>query len=208
MNDWLGEVASTIERLKRPSSPPIVMRDGLGIRPVTWPPSPGDVGLLVVWRNEHPRAFFTWFEATEASTRRWIDEVHGPDPHDLMVMLTADGEEPWGHLGLSVFDATDRSCELGRVMRGGSHGQPGGMRRAIDALLAWASLTLSLERAHLKVFEDNSRAIACYEGCGFEATDRWPIRSSTVGDVTRWIRDDDMANPETFALRMSRTLQG
>jgi RimJ/RimL family protein N-acetyltransferase len=209
MSAWLDDVASEVLRRKQSPGLNLLSEEGLSLRPVTVPAAAGDVASMVEWRNLHPRAFFTWFEAREEATQRWLEETYSQAPLDLMVMLINQHTgQAWGHLALSAFNDQDRSCELGRVLRGVSASSPGGMRRAINALLAWANREMGLERVHLEVFESNARAIACYRDCGFQLTERWPLTATQEGANTRWQRAESSAEAEYSAVTMSRTLSG
>ena len=42
----------------------------------------------------------------------------------------------------------------------------------MQTLVAWGFYTLNLNRVHLHVFEDNLRAIRCYEKVGFQLEGR------------------------------------
>ena len=135
-----------------------------------------------------------------------LRELYGPESFDLMVTLEDTDCVPFGHLALSAFMAEDRSCELGRVLRGAPGGPRGGIGRSISALVQWAGERLGVERVDLEVFADNHVAIACYERCGFQPSGRWPLTRVDTEARTSWSRADGLESPERFALKMSLEL--
>jgi diamine N-acetyltransferase len=82
----------------------------------------------------------------------------------------ADVNPPWDHVGGCGFHSVDwrnRSGELGIVIGNRRYWSQGYGTDAVRALVSWGFDELNLNRIHLRVFEDNARAIRCYEKTGF-----------------------------------------
>lgn len=128
---------------------------------------PGCAALFARWRNENPSLSDVPFTATPTGTARWLDEqVVGRADRLLFLILSAELEKV-GHIGFSSFDFTERSCEVDAVLRGNKEASPGLMTYALRALLAWGEREFKPSAVRLRVFEDNSHAIAFYEKSGF-----------------------------------------
>jgi perosamine synthetase len=133
------------------------------------------------WRAAHADAFPTQFPVTDAGTARWL-RAGVLDAHDRLLFLVCDRHgHPVGHLGFANALAGDRELEVDNVLRG-EPGDAGLMAVALDALLRWGREVLGAQRVHLRVFEDNRRAVGFYERLGF--------RTLGTIDLTRTERAD------------------
>lgn len=209
MSSWLSEVEAQIRSLKSGGIERLQASSEIRLRPIGTTPSPQDAQRLAQWRNQQPRAFFTWLTSTEASTERWLSRVYGPASRDLLVMLEDDQGVPFGHLALIAFSEhpqLGRSCELARVLRGTSGGPRGAMTRSIELLVAWAAEVLGVESVTLEVFADNAPAIACYERCGFVLTERWGLTRDEGPEMVRWSRASSGGAVDAWAVTMVHTL--
>ena len=206
MSDWLDGVEAELVRLKSGQVPDLGRASDIRLRPIGANPSADDAALLATWRNDQPRAFFTWIESTAASTQRWLSGVYGPDRLDILVVLEDAQGVPFGHLGLVGFSEDEpggRTCELVRVLRGTSGGPRGAMSRAIEHLVGWAVEALGVETVVLEVFADNAPAIACYERCGFELVERWGLTRTDAPNMVRWTRAAAGAPSDAWAVTMA-----
>jgi RimJ/RimL family protein N-acetyltransferase len=76
----------------------------------------------------------------------------------------------WRHVGAAGFHQVDwcgRSAEMGIFIGEKSVWNRGVGTDATRTLARWAFDSLNLNRVHLRVFDDNPRAIHCYERVGF-----------------------------------------
>ena len=60
------------------------------------------------------------------------------------------------------------------------------MTVALLKLLKWTYKEMDVEKIYLRVFGDNSRAIALYERSGFKRDCLIPLEKKVNGDVTVW----------------------
>ena len=82
---------------------------------------------------------------------------------------------PWAHIGSCGYHSIDwrnRSGEVGILIGARDYWGKGYGTDAMQTLVAWGFYTLNLNRVHLRVFEDNPRAIRCYEKVGFQVEGR------------------------------------
>lgn len=200
-SEFKSRVVGAFENLKEPAnslpedaSIPIV-KCGLQVgilRPITLASleAKQDAALVTEWRNVHRDAFMTWFTATEARSKAWLENQVINRPDRILFMIEVDGESI-GHIGLINFDFAEKSCELDNVVRGRAGLFPGGMTLALRALIAWSFDELMVESLFLKVFSDNQRALALYENCGFALIQQIPLRRIEQGDQTQWVEISD-----------------
>lgn len=123
---------------------------------------------LARWRETHFDAFPTQFPVTAEGTARWL-RAAVLDAEDRLLFLVCDRHgHAVGHLGLADALSADRTVEVDNVVRGEAVDGPV-MAAALEALVRWSHEVLGAQTVHLRVFEDNARAIAFYERAGFRA---------------------------------------
>ena len=71
-----------------------------------------------------------------------------------------------GQISVNMIDRIALHGELSIVMTPDSRGK-GYAREGVSRMLKHAFDAMNLNRVHLKVYEDNPAAIACYTACGF-----------------------------------------
>jgi diamine N-acetyltransferase len=84
----------------------------------------------------------------------------------LVIVLRSEGK-PIGLCGLHKIDSRNRHAEFGIAIGDKSHWGQGHGSEATKLLIDYAFDTLNLNRVHLQVYEDNPRALRCYEKLGF-----------------------------------------
>ncbi len=133
------------------------------------------------WREANASAFPTQFPVTDEGTARWLR--HGVlDKQDRLLFLVCDRHgHPVGHLGFAGALDGDRALEVDNVVRG-EQGEPGLMSAALAALLRWAGELFCPREIDLRVFADNTHAIAFYERLGFVAADSLALRRTESPD--------------------------
>ena len=80
------------------------------------------------------------------------------------------GFGPWEHIGSCGFFHLNWRCrraETGILIGAREHWGKGYGSDALETLAHWGFDTLNLNRIYLRVFEDNARAIRCYQKVGF-----------------------------------------
>lgn len=113
-----------------------------------------------------------WFEGTLK-----LEPACQPFSIDARPLPEKREEEsaPWDHIGVIGFHAVDwrnRSGEIGVFIGHSRFRGQGYGTDAVRTLARWGFQELNLNRIHLRVYEDNARAIRCYEKVGFAAEGR------------------------------------
>jgi RimJ/RimL family protein N-acetyltransferase len=145
---------------------------------------------ITCWRQQNCGWFLTQFLATMERTRTWLSEVVLTDDQRLLFLIVDSRQERIGHVGLSGIDC--KSAELDNVLRGRSALPARLMYYAQNTLIRWAHHVLGTRHLYLRVFADNSRAIAGYEALGF--------RQTAIIGLTRVERDSEVIYEETSNL--------
>ncbi|MDX6716259.1 MAG: perosamine synthetase [Baekduia sp.] len=151
----------------------IVLPDDLGLLvPVCALHADDDrlIADLARWRAAHADAFPTQFPVSEEGTSRWLRAAVLDAPDRLLFLVCDRHGHAVGHLGFADALSGDRAVEVDNVVRGEAVDRPGLMAAALDALVRWGREVLGAQTTHLRVFEDNARAVAFYERAGFRRT--------------------------------------
>ena len=146
------------------------------------------IGLFSEWRERHNWWFPAQFQVTKTGTERWL-KAGLLDKSDRMlfwVVVPDNGHSrKIGHLGLFRINPEDYSCEADNIVRG--EVEPKGvMTDALKALMAWTFSVLGNRALELTVYDDNPRAIALYDRCGFKAIKRIPLKRVEEPGMVRW----------------------
>lgn len=104
---------------------------------------------------------------TWEQTERFLRSILEGDTGGVnLVIAQKDSLKYMGHCNLMMIDNVARKAELAIVMPREHHSKGYG-GEAIRLLLMFAFDQLNLNRVFLKVHQNNARAIALYERCGF-----------------------------------------
>ncbi len=139
-----------------------------------------DLSRFVKWfADPEIRSYlYTYKPISQAQEERWFER--NLNAGDLQVW-SIDGQPadmavgPWVHIGSCGFHDVDwrnRSGEVAILIGARDYWGHGYGTDAMQTLVAWGFYTLNLNRVHLHVFEDNLRAIRCYEKVGFQLEGR------------------------------------
>jgi RimJ/RimL family protein N-acetyltransferase len=139
-----------------------------------------DLPRFVKWfADPELRSYLTsYLPFSQAQEERWFDRNLGAgdlqtwaidaQPTDMAV-------GPWVHIGSCGYHDIDwhaRWGEVGIVIGARDYWNQGYGTDAMQTLVAWGFYTLNLNRAQLRVFADNLRAIRCSEKVGFQIEGR------------------------------------
>jgi UDP-4-amino-4,6-dideoxy-N-acetyl-beta-L-altrosamine N-acetyltransferase len=102
-----------------------------------------------------------------AEEERWFESQLVDPGTELFAIETAEGVHI-GNIGLHDIDWLHRRAELGIVIGEREFWNQGYGSDAVRTLLGFAFREMNLHRVHLRVFEDNVRALRVYEKCGFQ----------------------------------------
>jgi RimJ/RimL family protein N-acetyltransferase len=138
-------------------------------------PERADLPRFAAWLNdpEVRRHLALIFPMSVVHEEHWFEEQLKAEPALQAFVVEAhpsgDGAE-WDAAGVIGFHAIDwrsRAGELGLVIGEKSLWNGGYGADATRTLVRFAFRELNLNRVFLRVFEDNARAIRCYEKVGF-----------------------------------------
>jgi perosamine synthetase len=129
-----------------------------------------DLEQLREWRNRKDirQAFFHQEPISVEQQQEWYNR-YLKDDFDMMFMIEhVKMRISIGAVAIYHIDRGNKQCEFGRIMIGDKrYLGKGYAHEATMLLLKSAFRDLGLNRIYLEVFNNNSRGIALYEGCGF-----------------------------------------
>jgi RimJ/RimL family protein N-acetyltransferase len=131
-----------------------------------------DIPLFVRWLNDPQvtTGLMRNLPLSQIEEERWFENMllTPAAEHPLMIEVSeGDKWVPVGDCGIHAIDWRNRSAELGILIGEKSYWNQGYGSETMRLLLKHCFDTLNLNRAYLRVFEDNPRAIRCYEKAGF-----------------------------------------
>lgn len=119
---------------------------------------------------------------SRAAEEKWLESAtHHTESDKLFALETLSGEY-LGGCGLHRIDAVNRHAELGIVIGKSSHLGKGYGADAMNVLLRLGFHAINLNKIYLRVFSGNTRAIRCYEKCGFREVGRLRQHRFAVGE--------------------------
>jgi RimJ/RimL family protein N-acetyltransferase len=153
------------------------------------------VRLRPVERADLPR-YVEWFADPEvrdglsmhlgfslAQEEQWFESALKREPNEQPFALDAKTPDGWtliGNMGFHEIDWRNRHAEFGIVIGDKNFWGQGYGTDAVKTLAHFGFAELNLERIWLRVFDNNSRAIRCYEKAGFKLEGR--LRRSRYHD--------------------------
>lgn len=190
---------------------PVVNDDGYIeaiLKPITYDYErlfPDCIYYMSKWRIENPTLSNSVFQVTDERTKNWLDNLILKRKDRLLFFIDTLDNKHIGHIAYSSFDFVDRTAEIDAVLRGEDI-LPGIMTKTINSMIRWADNNLLLSSLQLRVNDDNTRAIALYERCGFEAVSRIPLFRRELEGEIRWDEDKnrDINEAERFELLMKK----
>ena len=158
----------------------MVYGDGVRLRSI----ERDDLPRFVQWLNdpETRQGLAVRFPMGMAEEEHWFEENLKAEPGLRALALDAHAESPapaatanWTHIGGTGFhkiDWGDRWGEIGILIGNKEYWNRGYGTEATRTLVRWGFDGLNLNRIWLRVYEDNARAIRCYEKVGFRIEGR------------------------------------
>ncbi len=140
----------------------------------------GDAELirkLTYWRNLARRYFFTQARVTCEKTRNWLENAVLNDGGRLLFVVFSN-QNPVGTLGIKLL--TERSVELGNLVRGGRGGGEQLMYHAEWALINWTFSNFEIDTICGMALADNILCLNLQRSLGFKDTQVVPLRRIQV----------------------------
>jgi RimJ/RimL family protein N-acetyltransferase len=116
---------------------------------------------------EITRYFTSRWPVNMAEQKKWFDS-QASDAHKKRLVITdkATGQ-PIGMLGIMDIDHVNKNCEIGITVGERTYwGQPHA-REAMQLALKFLFMQFNMHLVYLRVMQDNERAVAFFEKCGF-----------------------------------------
>jgi UDP-4-amino-4,6-dideoxy-N-acetyl-beta-L-altrosamine N-acetyltransferase len=132
-----------------------------------------DIPRFLKWLNdpEVRRYLRMYMPLSKAEEERWFERQLESQNDKVFAIETEDGTHI-GNIGLHRIDWKNRCAVLGIFIGEKDYWGKGYGPDAIRALLRFAFGEMNLHRVELEVLDYNSRAIRCYEKCGFKLEGR------------------------------------
>jgi RimJ/RimL family protein N-acetyltransferase len=130
-----------------------------------------DLPLFVEWLNdpEVREGLMMYLPISLAQEEKWFEEMLKRPPDNQPLSIEVKQGDKWvkiGNMGLFDFNHKARSAEVGIMIGNREYWNQGYGTEAMTLLLKHGFETLNLNRIMLQVYEDNPRAIRCYEKVG------------------------------------------
>jgi diamine N-acetyltransferase len=128
-----------------------------------------DLPLVRQWNfdPEITRYFPSRWLASMAEQKKWFDsQINNPNKKRLIITDKLTGR-PVGMLGIMDIDHVNKNCEIGITVGDRSYwGQPHA-KEAVELALKFLFGQFNMHLVYLRVMQDNERAIAFFNKCGF-----------------------------------------
>lgn len=128
-----------------------------------------DIPTFVRWIND-PEVIahlLPYLPISQAQEEQWFEDYLRDTNRHIFGIETSDGKLI-GNVALEHVNWKDRCAELGIMIGEKDYWDEGYGTDAVRTVLGFAFREMNLHRVFLRVFEDNARAIRCYEKCGFQ----------------------------------------
>lgn len=131
-----------------------------------------DVGRFHEWVNdpEVTRGLALYLPMSMTDEESWFNALASRDEKTKPLAIEIRKGKSWkliGDCGVFDFDSVNRSAELGILIGDKSEWNKGYGSETMTLLLRHCFETLNLNRAFLKVYTENIRAVRSYEKAGF-----------------------------------------
>lgn len=132
----------------------------------------GDLPKFHEWINdpEVTRGLGIFLPMSMADEENWFEGMTKRDPNEKSLAIDVRKGKNWmliGNCGIFGIDYVNRLGELGILIGDKKFWNKGYGSEAMTLLLRHSFETLNMNRAYLRVYEDNVRAVRSYEKAGF-----------------------------------------
>jgi RimJ/RimL family protein N-acetyltransferase len=135
-------------------------------------PERDDSPTFVQWINdpEVRSGLFLFLPMSMADEEKWFDDMLKSPIEEHPLCIEVKDKNEWiiiGNIGLFNIDSIARSAEAGILIGNKDYWNKGYGTEAMRLLIKHGFEALNLNRIYLRVYEDNPRAINCYEKVGY-----------------------------------------
>lgn len=182
--------------------------NGVSVYPITWSDLDNKkiIKKLKNWRNENQIAFPKVFKATENGTLIWLEKAVLKREDRLLFLINDIHGKTVGHIGVSSFNYEEKTCEIDNIVRGDISSQSKVMEHAVNGLLSWIFKMINPNCIKLRVFNDNTKAIALYYKLGFKLGRLHPLEKKIRGSETEWIDSKNKIDRFFISMELRNTL--
>ncbi|NRB79291.1 MAG: GNAT family N-acetyltransferase [Saccharospirillaceae bacterium] len=150
-----------------------------------------DIELFSNWRGVSEHAFLKIFPITNEGTKKWLQFGVLEREDRILFFILNKNKERLGHIGLSSFDFEKRTCEIDNVIKSPTCKIKGLFDSVTNALIKWTFDTLSPSSIKLRVFSDNTKAIALYHRVGFVPVDLVMFKKIENDHSIEWVESEN-----------------
>jgi RimJ/RimL family protein N-acetyltransferase len=131
-----------------------------------------DIKIFHEWVNdpEVTRGLAMFLPYSFVDEENWFNSLAKRDQKEKPLVIEVRKSKAWkmiGNCGVFDIDAVNRSAELGIMIGEKSEWNKGYGSEVMSLLVRHCFQTLNLNRAFLRVYTDNVRAVRAYEKAGF-----------------------------------------
>ncbi len=141
----------------------------LGDRIYLSPRNSEDVELFTEWLNDFEITDYTGRSAmltTLAGEKKYLEENSSPEA--TFVIVTIEGDKMIGTVSLEDINNINRTATLGIFIGDKDYRDKGYGTEAIKLILEYGFKYMNLNNIKLDLMAFNTRALKCYEKCGFK----------------------------------------
>ncbi len=134
-------------------------------------PERSDLPTFVEWLND-PEVTYglsVYLPMSMAQEEKWFENMLTRSPDSQPMVIEAKRGDAWvviGNMGLFEFNHRAHSAEIGIMIGNKAYWNKGYGTESIGLILKHGFETLNLNRIMLRVYDNNPRAIRCYEKAG------------------------------------------
>ena len=148
------------------------------------------IELLSEWRSSSQHAFMKIFPVTHEGTRKWLEYGVLERNDRILFLVVNELNEYLGHVGLSSVNFTCTIVEIDNIIKSPKCEIKGLFTLVTKFLVNWAYSEMHPLKITLRVFSDNSKALALYTRIGFIPTKVIPFMKKEDGNVIEWIESE------------------
>lgn len=161
------------------------------------------VQSMTDWRTSNREMYFSRFEETPDSMRRYLLDISINEHSTLLFIIEDSDGNVFGHIGVKNVNEID--AEIDSVVRATEVTSPLLMDRALKTLIAYCEYCLGIYSFSLEVISYNDKALNLYTRNGFNVSEFFPLYRSVEGaNVEHKKVKASEANVDYHSLKLTR----